>query len=184
MSNVQFQFMFVLRVNIMDSDFIFRCLHALPNVHQVDVIARDQLSKFRLQGFPAAIVVNTDKSSESGTHWTAFYIVLRPVGPLGVFFDSHGYTSQDYKFKPPFPVLNFQDAKCLQLENTDTCGLWCFTFLQCMAVTQKPRSIYSLFGSDYYANERRMWENLRNLIPIGRISPFKKPVKMTCRKKK
>ena len=51
------------------------------------VFASDELPEI-IDTFPCGFVVNTDPSTELGTHWIAFYF---PSHEKGEFFDSYGY---------------------------------------------------------------------------------------------
>jgi len=52
------------------------------------VFARDQLIDLKkIERFPAALIVNTDKSTDRGQHWVAVYCDAYQTGE---YFDSYG----------------------------------------------------------------------------------------------
>ena len=59
-----------------------------------EVYAADELPK-SLDTFPCGFIANTDPSTKPGTHWVAFYFSSHEKGE---FFDSYGYSPEQYKF--------------------------------------------------------------------------------------
>ena len=71
------------------------------------------------------IVINTDSSSNSGTHWTCLFIKKG----IYIYFDSFG-------FPPPLEVINYCTGKNLyyntfriQADNEVICGHYCIYML-------------------------------------------------------
>jgi len=54
----------------METDDLLCCLRAVcKNVFNIDVIARDEFGLINFSNLPVMLAVNSDKSSEPGTHW-------------------------------------------------------------------------------------------------------------------
>jgi len=61
----------------METDNLLCCLKAVTvNVANVFVVARDELGLVDFSRLPVMIAVNTDKSSEPGTHWLGCYVCV------------------------------------------------------------------------------------------------------------
>lgn len=110
----------------MDTQQISRVLEYYLKGTFRGVYAEDELPNTQIR--PMAIIVNTDPSTESGTHWTAIYIHRNNMGE---FFDSYG--------KPPDnPVQRFLNDNAYngwiynirQVQGISTlCGGYCLQFL-------------------------------------------------------
>ena len=92
------------------------------------VFAVDEISSLKIK-HPAALVVNTGKSTGSGKHWCAMYL---NTDKTGVFFDSSGDLANLRLFR------RFLDDHCssweyccelLQNPLSLTCGAYCIAFL-------------------------------------------------------
>ena len=113
----------------MDSRQLLSILHEhMPNTF-LGVCAEDELKSVTLKR-PCAIIVNTDPSSEDGTHWTAIYLTQKSTGE---FFDSSGE-------KPDEPVRIFLDHhasagwkySCRRVQGplSTLCGAYCLQYLE------------------------------------------------------
>lgn len=94
------------------------------------VFAKDRLSSLILNTFPAALVINTDKSSGPGEHWVAVYI---DENGYGSYFDSYGR-------QPLVEIGQFLRKTCrngfqlvtsmpLQALASIVCGQYCIFYL-------------------------------------------------------
>lgn len=78
---------------------------------------------------PASYIVNTDPRSKPGKHWTAIYIDHHGNGE---YFDSFGKkpTGLIYKFmQRTCKTIKF-NKKCLQNNNSISCGVYCIYYLK------------------------------------------------------
>ena len=71
------------------------------------VFAPDEIANLKIQKFPAALIVNTDRSSDSGEHWVWVYI---DGNRNGEYFDSYGR-------EPLAEVLDLSKATKLTITN-------------------------------------------------------------------
>jgi len=134
----------------MFQDEIERKLYWFKNF--IGVYARDTLP-YRVQ-LPMALIVNTDKRSQPGTHWVAIYIDTNGVGE---YFDSYGLPPLYMEFLE-FLLVNapngyFCNKITLQCFDCVTCGKYCAAY----CVTRLKGFTYayfiSLFTSNTYRND-------------------------------
>ena len=59
----------------MNSDELLKCLKqmAAKKSMQYDVIPKDHLPTLDIEKYPAALIINTDPSTEAGEHWIVLY---------------------------------------------------------------------------------------------------------------
>ena len=78
--------------------------------------------------YPAALIVNLDKSNSGGSHWVAIFINTKRKG---IYFDSFGRP-------PPKPVVSFLRRNCnmyyvnnIQYQDNQSvyCALFCIVFI-------------------------------------------------------
>ena len=82
-------------------------------------------------------VLNTDPSTQKGTHWTACYVTYSPhvAEPQVEFFDSYGLPPSVYNFNLPSTTIS--NSICLQADTSSVCGAYCILFL---ALRNSPRT--------------------------------------------
>ena len=99
----------------------------------MDVLACDELPLTTIRRLPAALIVNTDPSTQQGRHWLAIYVTSDRVG---YFFDSFGNTPMYREF--PENIFCFLSKNCkriiysgsqVQHIQSTTCGEHCIFFL-------------------------------------------------------
>ena len=126
---------------------------------------------------PFAMIVNTDPSSEEGTHWTAIYL---KKDKSGEFFDSSGA-------EPDKPVRCYLDeyatfgweynTRQIQGLLSTLCGAYCIQYLVERSVSHNSFSslLYQLFpfkNNDIIV-QQRMMEHYRIRLPIFDKTMFK-----------
>ena len=86
---------------------------------------RDELNKNRISTENECLVLNTDNSENSGTHWTCLFIKKNKL----YYFDSFG-------FEPPLEVRKYYKCKeryynsfKIQQNNEEICGHYCIYVL-------------------------------------------------------
>ena len=113
----------------MDSRQLLSILRAhLPNTF-LGVCAEDELKSMPKRR-PCAIIVNTDPSTEDGTHWTAIHLTNNLTGE---FFDSSGEEPDD----PVRLFMNQQapagwEYNCRRVQGplSTLCGAYCLQYLE------------------------------------------------------
>jgi hypothetical protein len=136
------------------------------------VFASDELP-YRVSGFPASLVANTDPASRSGAHWVAFY--FDGEGHMD-YFDSQGLPPSLYPKLAEFVVRNARGTVryCdlpLQGFYTAACGYYCIAFL---ALRSRGVSL-SQFTSLYWGGKPGVYDEnvsreVSELFKVGRRS--------------
>ena len=80
--------------------------------------------------YPCAFIANTDTHDKPGKHWCAFYLKSELEAE---FFDSYGkkpnyYSKLFSKYLEPYDTT--ENARALQSNHSNVCGLWCLFYLQ------------------------------------------------------
>ena len=113
------------------------------------MIPSDKLPQ-TIEKYPCGFVVNTDPSSEPGTHWVAFYF---PTVRKGEFFDSYGHLPDFYRDS----FGDFLDKHCnewdfnkrkLQSIWSDVCGHYCVFYLSHRAQGHTMNKIVHMFNNN------------------------------------
>lgn len=103
-----------------------------------------------------AIVLNTDRKTERGTHWVAIF--YRSDG-LAEYFDSFGFLPMkacivDALDRAPngwvYVPISLQDVRA------DTCGNYCIAYVRARAKNVSLAEFYALFTRDVAENEKRV----------------------------
>jgi hypothetical protein len=97
--------------------------------------ACDLLKNIEINKFPISYVINSDESSEPGTHWLSVYLKSKDSAH---FFDSYAMDLSRYKDIEQFiyrvcdkkVTVNQLEGTPLQSDSTDVCGHWCIIFLR------------------------------------------------------
>lgn len=100
------------------------------------------------------MIINLDSSSQSGSHWIAFWI--NSESQSGEYFDSFG--------APPPPDIQTRlcllapssiiySKACLQHESSSSCGLYCIFFIRHKCLGHSLPSILSHFSRSRGVNE-------------------------------
>ena len=144
-------------MNTAEIDKLLRAEPASRKVFQ-GVYACDRLPK-SLKKFPCGIVANTDKSTESGTHWLAYFF---PEKGRGEFFDSYGHFPLYYNEQlNDFLIDNSCSYKCntetLQSSLSSVCGEFCIYFIAHRARGYSMSKIVNTFGSDKIKNDNKVF---------------------------
>ena len=111
----------------------------------------DELPYFP-QRLPASLIVNTDTSTGSGSHWVALVLEKNKC----FYFDSFGVPIvEDHIFKflgSHYKVATFSDV-CIQHIKSDKCGEFCILFVKHV----KSQTTYDKFLSQF--NHKNLKEN-------------------------
>lgn len=100
---------------------------AYSSVHFCGVLARDQLPQ--IVKWPSSYVINTDKSSEPGEHWLAFYY---DKNGKCEFFDPLGFSPKYYNledFLKSSSKIYYYNTQQLQGLFSEYCGYYCTLFI-------------------------------------------------------
>ena len=107
----------------------------------------------RVKSLPAALIMNTDTSTQPGEHWVAVYI---NEDGIGEYFDSFG-------LKPLFrEIVEYLDNNCkewyynnvtIQGLTSITCGQYCVLFVYLRSIGISLCQIINLFTTDYKIND-------------------------------
>ena len=98
------------------------------------IFASDEINHLRLLKYPISLIINTDFSSEPGSHWIALHITKTHVE----IFDSLGFQVESWSFYPRnlisflkkfYFTHQYRISPVLQPPNTFTCGLFCYYFI-------------------------------------------------------
>lgn len=107
----------------------------------VGTFPSDGLQAIRVEKYPSCYIINSDKSSEPGTHWLCVYV----DSPRSVnFFDSYGLELSNYKEIDNFVHRIISDegrdssvhalsGTPLQGDLSDVCGHWCIVFVDVLS---------------------------------------------------
>jgi len=96
------------------------------------VFARDTLPDLQDVSYPIALIVNSDKISEPGTHWLAIHA---KSADQVVFFDSFGKPPLFYGIEIDMYLNKYFNGQYrenriqVQAMSSDMCGLFCVFFL-------------------------------------------------------
>lgn len=113
------------------------------------VFASDSLPE-KIDHFPFLLIANSDPSTDSGSHWLAFYISSQEEGE---FFDSYGnqpsfYSHNFTKFMERHSREIIFNSKHIQSNRSDVCGQYCLFFLIHRARATPMENIIRLFSPD------------------------------------
>lgn len=139
----------------METDQINRNLSHIPFF--LGTFGWDELETKYAVKRPFAIVINTDRISQRGEHWTA---VFGPEDGEPEYFDSFGF--------PPLiqKVQEFMDVNCkkkwifsnnsIQHPDTTSCGRYCIEFILHRSKGSSFKNFISKFSRDTMLNERML----------------------------
>ena len=121
----------------------------------------------RLQSFPVALIVNTDKRIDPRKHWVVFCVSSRTKGE---FFDSCGNTPSYYSnaFKKFFDrngiKLMYKDKR-LQGYDSSVCGQYCVYYLlqRCRGMGMK--FVVEPFTQNYANNDQFVYSYVNRAFP-------------------
>jgi hypothetical protein len=124
-----------------------------------------------IEQFPSAMVINTDKHDEKGTHWLAIYIQSNYTLE---FFDSYGLPPEAYgkditKFLKKYPNIRWNKI-VMQSLTSNVCGQYCIYFIlrRCQGLCMK-FIIHQLAGKK---NDFRLYQFVKKRYGVNMI--FKK----------
>ncbi len=135
----------------MDTEEIDYILTKLAGCSFGGVFPSDQIPNVEIDNHMKCFVINTDDSSQSGSHWVA--VIFEPH--QSIYFDSYG-------LKPFVPSIkqfvgdNYKyNAKQLQHPLSTTCGEWCIFFILTYITGHSLKCIHQLFenNSDLLFND-------------------------------
>lgn len=118
--------------------------------------------------YPCGFVANIDPSSESGTHWVAFYF---PSEQKGEFFDSYGQPPHHYRdafehFLNKHTLAWEFNTRKLQSIWSDVCGQYCIFYLSHRARGQSINKIVQLFSNDTMLNDMKVSQFVKNHFKV------------------
>jgi len=127
------------------------------------VFSRDRLPT-KLPFLPCAFIINTDRISEPGEHWLAFYI---DSGKKAEFFDPCGQHPRVYDLENYLDKISskwtFNDRR-IQSFFSDVCGQICLFYLYFRCRNFSLDLIKGFFTNNYDSNETIILTFLKNLF--------------------
>lgn len=115
------------------------------------VYARDELPSNI--GWPMGLIVNTDLSSQPGTHWIAIYIDSEGNGE---YFDSYGFQPNFVSFRNYLKnncIKYFYNPISLQCFTCVTCGEYCVAYLCSRFIGLSYFDFINLFTKNPHKND-------------------------------
>lgn len=136
------------------------------------VYASDNLPSV-IESYPCGLIVNTDKETESGSHWVAMYF---PTKDRGEFFDSYGNSPDFYRknfktFLDGHSRTWIYNSRCLQSLTSSTCGQFCLYFVINRNHGKTLSLIVNSFSETLSINDHRV------IMFVRRYLSFLKPKK-------
>lgn len=136
----------------METNQINYALQHFPSF--IGTFACDQLPLIRINKRPFSLVINTDKKTESGEHWTAIHV---PARGEPEYFDSFGFpplikTVQDF-LGTNSDVFWTYSANSIQHPFSMSCGQFCTTFIKYRISGKSYQSFISIFSQDTSKND-------------------------------
>ena len=130
--------------------------HAKTKHSFLGVFASDELPT-SIPHYPACFIANTDKSSEDGSHWVAFYI----NSPTSIcFLDSYGNPPMYFEGGISRYVEYYQDLEFnpmrLQSNVTSVCGQYCIYYLYAKCNDHSLNDILLSFVPNQLCNDRKV----------------------------
>ena len=113
------------------------------------VYARDRIPKIMF--YPSFYIINSDKSSERGSHWVA----MRFTETTCEYFDSFGLPpmySEMIKAVGKRKLL--WNGRCIQHPNSYTCGEFCISFVKLRSKNISFIRFIKMFRSDTKSNDK------------------------------
>lgn len=133
---------------------------------QYDVLACDQLTDFKVQRYPACIVINNKPISHEGEHWVGMYI--RCKHSKIEFFDSYGmgvgyYDPVFVKFisKNRFNVTQV-NRRLQGLSNL--CGHYVIVYMYMRLQKKSVSQFYRLFNNNSTQNDKILSQKFKSLF--------------------
>lgn len=111
-----------------------------------------------MNNFPALFIVNTDDSSEPGSHWVCVYIASPE---WGYFFDSYGFAPSFWdgrleQFMQRHTNIFSWNTNSFQPLDSDTCGEWCLHAGDSMC-RQRPQTDHEVKLQPLTDHQLRHW---------------------------
>ena len=136
------------------------------------VFPSDQLPE-TIDKYPCGFVANTDRSTQPGTHWVAFYF---PSEQKGEYFDSYGNnpnyygkTFENYLNEHSYE-WNFNKHK-LQSNWSNVCGQYCIFYLSQRVRGHSMNKIVRMFDNNTMLNDAKVSHFVKTHFRVGVKSP-------------
>lgn len=129
----------------------------------IGVFVADEIPKTVIS-FPEAWIINTNKKTEPGKHWVAFYISSKRDGE---FFDSNGgkpsfYSDRSHDFFFINNGINLKyNGKQLQNKDSEACGYYCVYYLVNRCRGLQMDGIIHNFSDNYSTNDLFVFDVIR-----------------------
>ena len=98
----------------------------------------------RLQSFPVALIVNTDKRIDPRKHWVVFYVSSRTKGEFSTVTDND---------------------KRLQGYDSSVCGQYCVYYLMQRCRGMEMKSVVEPFTQNYANNDQFVYSLVNSAFP-------------------
>ena len=131
----------------------------LSNIKRyIGTYASDELKNVKISFYPTFIIINLDERRGRGTHWIALAIYQNHL----YICDSLGGVQPSKTFPQDF--VNFLHVMTLERKlfitrqiqplNSDTCGLYCITFIREMSRLNSFPEFIKLFSCNFKQNDQ------------------------------
>ena len=124
----------------------------------IGTFASDELKSVKICFYPTFLIINLDERSGTGTHWIAMAIYQNNIyvcDPLGGIQPSATIPADFVNF---LHLISEKRSLCLtrqlQHSDSDTCGLYCVTFVREMARLNCFSEFIRLFTSNLQQNDK------------------------------
>lgn len=126
---------------------IIKALQSYDNF--LGVFARNKIPS--VVEYPSFIIINTDRSTEPGTHWVA----IRFTATVCEYFDSFGLPPMYCEISKAIGTRKLLwNGRCIQHPTSKTCGEFCIAFVKMRSKNLSYVSFIKLFSRDTIANDK------------------------------
>jgi len=151
----------------MDSDTIKEYVHLLFMKARIRIpfyiFAADTMwenvTKTSRISYPIAIIQNTDKISQRGKHWLAWFVLSATESE---FFDSYGNSIRKYKYvQKPTKLIVLENCISIQSPTSYLCGPYCIYYIYLRSLGIPYSTIMDTFTQSVSSNDFKIEQFMR-----------------------